>query len=461
MSGVTKGLLAASLLSTGWRVAATLLAPVVRVNLHRRAANGREIAARLAERRGIDPTPRPAGSLLWMHAASVGETMSILPVLDAFRHRTKVLLTTGTVTSQALLDQRIPEHGLSGDVLHRFAPLDVPSWVARFLLHWRPDAACFVESELWPNQFAACHARGIPLMLVNARMSDRSFRRWQYVPGLARRVLGGISQIQARGDQDAERLRMLGAENVDSPGDLKFAALPLPVDAAELDRLGDILAGRPVWLAASTHPGEEVLIADAHRQLVPRYPGLLTIIAPRHPDRGQMLAAQLNAPRRAAGQGPPVNAGIWIADTIGELGLWYRLAPIAFVGRSLIAPGGGQNPLEPARLGCAVAVGPHTGNFSDPVTLLRNAGGLVEVVDAASLAQFVSAMLNDPAECGRLGRHAAAAVQRHADLPARTAEAILSLLPGQGPASRVRQAHSAVHGSPGRKVPGQDAGTVE
>jgi 3-deoxy-D-manno-octulosonic-acid transferase len=436
VSGMTGPVLAASdvlatnFLATGWTVAATLVAPALRLNLRRRAANGREIAARLPERQGIDLTPRPFGPLLWVHAASVGETMSILPVLEALRHRTKVLLTTGTVTSQALLDQRIPEQGLTGDVLLRFAPLDVPSWVDRFLSHWRPDAACFVESELWPNQLAACQARGIPLMLVNARMSDRSFRNWQYVPKLARRVLGCFTLIQARGNQDAERLKALGARHVDSPGDLKFAAPPLPVDQAELDRLGKALAGRPVWLAASTHPGEEVLIAKAHRALVAQHPGLLTIIAPRHPDRGLALAAELGAPRRNAGQPPPVGSGMWIADTMGELGLWYRLAPIAFVGRSLVAPGGGQNPLEPARLGCAIAVGPHTGNFSDHVALLREAGGLIEVANIPALVRFVSAMLHNPEQRRRLGDHAVACVHRHADLPARTAEALLSLLPG-------------------------------
>ena len=419
-----------NVLATGWTIAATLLAPALRLNLRRRAAKGREIAARLPERWGIDPTPRPLGPLLWMHAASVGETMSILPVLDALRHRTKVLLTTGTVTSQTLLDQRIPEQGLSGDVLHRFAPLDVPSWVARFLSHWRPDAACFVESELWPNQLAACQTMGIPLMLLNARMSDRSFGLWQHVPSLARRVLGGFERVQARGDQDAERLKQLGATHVESPGDLKFAAPPLPVNQTELDRLIAVLAGRPVWLAASTHPGEETLIAAAHRELAPRYPGLLTIIAPRHPDRGSALAADLDAPRRTAGQEPPDGDGIWIADTMGELGLWYRLAPIAFVGRSLVAPGGGQNPLEPARLGCAIAVGPHTGNFSDHVALLREAGGLVEVVDPPALARFVSGMLDNPDQRRRLGENAAASVRRHADLPARTADALLSLLAG-------------------------------
>jgi len=418
-----------NVLAAAWTVATTLLAPALWLNLRRRAANGREIAARLPERRGIDPTPRPAGPLLWIHAASVGETMSILPVLEALRHRAKVLLTTGTVTSQALLERRIPEQGLSGDVLHRFAPLDVPSWVGRFLSHWRPDAACFVESELWPNQLAACRAMGIPLMLVNARMSDRSFGNWQYVPGLARRVLGGFARVQARGQQDAERLTALGATHVDSPGDLKFAAPPLPVDQTELDRLRKALDGRPVWLAASTHPGEESLIAETHRTLVATHPGLLTIIAPRHPERGPALAAELGAPRRSAGEQPPVGAGMWIVDTMDELGLWYRLAPVAFVGRSFVTPGGGQNPLEPGRLGCAIAVGPHTGNFSDHVALLRDAGGLVEVANAPALARFVGGMLDNPDQCRRLGQHAAASVSRHADLPARTAEALLSLLP--------------------------------
>jgi 3-deoxy-D-manno-octulosonic-acid transferase len=418
-----------NVLEASWTAAATLLAPMVRLQLRRRVARGREIAERLPERFGIDPTPRPAGPLLWLHAASVGETMSVLPILDVLRRRVKVLLTTGTVTSQALLDQRIPEQGLSGDVLHRFAPLDVPSWVDRFLSHWQPDAACFVESELWPNQLAACQARGIQLMLLNARMSDRSFARWQRVPRFARHILSGFTLVQARGDLDAGRLRALGARHVDSPGDLKFAAPPLPVDQAELDRLNRILAGRPAWLAASTHPGEETVIAATHRAVAETHPGLLTIIAPRHPDRGPALAMELNAPHRSAGQDPPSGPGLWIADTLGELGLWYRLAPIAFVGRSLIPPGGGQNPLEPARLGCAIAVGPYTGNFIDHVTLLSDAGGLVQVDDPAGLTRFVRAMLDNPNQRRRMGEHAAASVRRYADLPVRSAEALLSLLP--------------------------------
>jgi 3-deoxy-D-manno-octulosonic-acid transferase len=245
---------------------------------------------------------------------------------------------------------------------------------------------------------------------------------------LARHILGGFVRVQARSEQDADRLRLLGARGVDSPGDLKFAASPLPADPAELARLGGLLADRPVWLAASTHPGEEAVVAEAHRMVAATHPGLLTIIAPRHPDRGPALAAELGAPRRAAGEGLP-RAGIWIADTMGELGLWYRLAPIAFVGRSLLAPGGGQNPLEPARLGCAIAVGPHIGNFAEHVALLREAGGLTEVADAAGLAAFVSAMLDDPARRVRVGEQAAASSGRHADLPVITAERLLALLP--------------------------------
>jgi 3-deoxy-D-manno-octulosonic-acid transferase len=416
---------AGAALSAGWAGSATLLAPALRVHLRRRCASGKEIAARLGERFGRDPTARPAGRLIWVHAASVGEAASVLPVLAVLAERATVLVTTGTVTSQALLERRLAEAGLGGRVLQRFAPLDVPAWVDRFLSHWRPDAAAFVESELWPNQLAACRARGIPLMLVNARMSERSFDRWRRVPGLARRVLGGFALVQARSEQDGDRLRGLGAGRVDSPGDLKFAAPPLPVDVRELERLRALLAGRPVWLAASTHPGEEALVAKAHAMLAAAHPGLVTIVAPRHPERGAALAAELGATRRGAGEGP---AGVWIADTLMELGLWYRLASVAFVGRSLLPPGGGQNPLEPARLGCAIAVGPHTGNFTDHVALLRDAGGLVDIADTDGLARFAGAMLDDPGRAQRLGERAQAAVLRHQDLPARTADALLSLL---------------------------------
>jgi 3-deoxy-D-manno-octulosonic-acid transferase len=405
-------------------VATTAAAPGLRLLLRVRQARGKEVRGRLAERRGIDATPRPPGRLIWLHAASVGETMSILPVLPVLaEHAPTILLTTGTVTSATLLAQRL-EPALAGRVLHRFAPLDVPRWAARFLDHWRPDAAGFVESELWPNLLAACRVRRIPTMLINARLSERSLGRWQRVPGLARQVLGGFAQVQPRSATDAERLRALGCCRVGEPGDLKFAAPPLPADATELRRLREMLAGRPVWLAGSTHPGEETLVLAAHRMLAADHPGLLTIIAPRHPERGAAIPA---AGHRSRGDGPPAE-GVWVVDTLGELGLWYRLAGITFVGRSLLPPGGGQNPLEPARLGCAIAVGPHTGNFTDHVAMLGAAGGLTVVRDATELGRWVDRLLRDPSQRLAMGKAADAAVQRHADLARQTAAALIELV---------------------------------
>jgi 3-deoxy-D-manno-octulosonic-acid transferase len=415
-----------------WAAATTVAAPGLRLALRFRQRRGKEMPGRLAERRGIDRTPRPPGRLIWLHAASVGETTSILPVLPALIEAAPsatILLTTGTVTSAELLAQRL-DPALASRVLHRFAPLDVPAWATRFLDHWRPDAAGFVESELWPNMLAACRARAIPVMLINGRLSERSLAQWRRVPALARHVLGGLARVQSRSETDAERLRELGCRCVTSPGDLKLAAPSLPVDQAELQLLRTLLADRPVWLAASTHPGEEALIFAVHRMLAADHPGLLTIIAPRHPERGPAIAAEsegIDVARRSLGEAPPAE-GAWIVDTLGELGLWYRLCRIAFVGRSLIAPGGGQNPLEPARLGCAIAVGPHTGNFSDHVAMLRASGGLTVVRHAAELAGWVDALLRDPERRRAMGDAASASLQRHGDLPRQTAAALLDLL---------------------------------
>lgn len=412
-----------------WAGAATLASPALRFMLRYRATRGKEIAARLAERRGIDPTLRPPGRLLWLHAASVGETMSVLPVLAALAELAPdatILLTTGTVTSANLLEQRLPAMGLTTRVRHRFAPLDVPTWVGRFLDHWRPDVAGFVESELWPNILSACRARGIPTMLVNARMSARSHAAWSRVPWAAHAVLSGFARIHARGEEDATRLRALGADRIEVMGDLKLAAPALPADPIVLREMTDRLAGRPVFLAASTHPGEEPLIQIVHEALREQHPGLLTIIAPRHPERGAELAEVLNAPSRRRGQ-PPPSEGVWIADTLGEMGLWYRLSQVAFIGRSLIPPGGGQNPLEPARLGRAIVTGPHTDNFTAHVALLRAARALEVTDDVRALTEFAGAMLDDPEARQRMGERAKAAVKVPATLPRDTARALLEL----------------------------------
>jgi 3-deoxy-D-manno-octulosonic-acid transferase len=288
-----------------------------------------------------------------------------------------------------------------------------------------------VESELWPNILAACRVRSIPAMLINARMSARSHAKWSRFPWAAHAVLSGFARIHARGEEDATRLRALGAGRIEVMGDLKLAAPDLPADPTVLRELQGLLAGRPVFLAASTHPGEEPLIQQVHDALRTRHPGLLTIIAPRHPERGAELAGALGAPSRQQGEAPP-GEGVWIADTLGELGLWYRLGQVAFIGRSLIAPGGGQNPLEPARLGCAIATGPYFENFTDHVALLRGAGALEVTGDLPELTRFVDMMLADPAARRRMGERARAAVKAPESLPQDTARALLELLEGRG-----------------------------
>ncbi len=415
MSGAAGG----AALALAWRAAATAAEPGLNLLLRRRVGRGKELAARLGERRGL-ASARPPGRLIWLHAASVGETVSAIPVLEALQAQgATVLMTTGTLTSAELLQQRCP------GVLHRFIPLDVPRWVGRFLDGWRPDAAAFVESELWPNLLLGCQRRGVRVMLLNGRLSEGSRAGWARAPGFARRVVGVFEQVWAQSEADAARFRTLGAREVSAPGNLKFAAPPLPADPAELARLAALLADAPRWLAASTHPGEEQIAAAVHRRLLPRYPGLVTAIAPRHPERGPALAQELGARRRGAEQ-DPAPGELWLADRLGELGLLYRLFPAVFVGKSL-AGGGGQNPLEPARLGCALAGGPDMANQADAATALAAAGALATVADEAALAAWVDAALQDPAATRRRGQAGQSVANADADLPARAAAALLAM----------------------------------
>ncbi len=400
-----------------YRMGGRLGAPALRLMLERRVKQGKEMRERLPERFGRTALARPAGRLVWLHAASVGEMMSILPVIQAMAGRSEVLLTTGTVTSAKLAAARLPDFAR-----HQFVPLDVPGWVAAFLDHWRPDAAVFVESELWPGMLDACDRRGIPRLLINARMSARSARNWERMPKLARRVLGPFRYVHAQSPGDAAHLRALGVAGVLEWGNLKFFAPKLPVDEVKLAALRGQIPG-PVWLAASTHPGEEELITQAHRDLLAAYPMLVTVIVPRHPERGAAIAALAGAPRRSLGQ-MPVAGSVYVADTLGELGLFFRACPFAFIGNSLVGFGG-HNVIEPAILGCAVITGPHNENFVEAAARLRDAGALVEVADAAGLARAVRNWLDDPAAAQAAGAAAAAAFDATENLPARLADLIL------------------------------------
>ena len=428
-----------SLVLRAWRLGATLLRPVLPLYLARRARRGKEIAARLGERRGLDAA-RPPGRLCWLHAASIGETMSMLPVLEAMAAEDaalEFLVTTGTVTSAEMLARRLPP-ALVPRVRHRFLPLDVPVWVERFLDGWRPDAGAFVESELWPNLLAAARARGVRLALVNARMSPRSAARWARAPGLARAVLGAFELVLARSAEDAARLGGLGLARVACWGDLKAAAPALPADADALAALRAAIGARPVVLAASTHPGEEQMVIAAHQALAAEVSGLLSIIVPRHPERGAGIAAVaaaagLGVGRRAEGAAPGREVEVYVADTLGELGLFYRLAGVALVGGSLV-PHGGQNPLEPARLDCPILIGPHAWNFEEAVGRLLATGGALRVEGAAALAPAIRDVLSDRNRAVRMANAAASVALGQAGLPDRMARALLELARPAAPA---------------------------
>lgn len=386
------------MLPSVYRALTLPLAPLVRLYLRRRCRRGKEDRARLGERRGVSGAPRPPGPLVWIHAASIGEATAVLGLIErllAARPQLEILLTTGTVASAQLLAERLPMRAR-----HQYAPVDLPRWVDRFLDHWRPDIALWVESELWPNLVLATRARGIPMILVNGRLSEGSYRRWQRWPGLIRPMLGAFAQCLAQDPDQAERLRLLGGRHVAALGDLKAAGHPLPVELPELRRLQRQVGGRPVWVAASTHPGEEEIAVAAHRDLAVAHRGLLTIIAPRHAARGDAVAAilagrGLAVARRSHSESITPDTEIYLADTMGELGLFYRLAGIAFIGGSLTARGG-HNPFEAARLRCAVLHGPDMRNCASMAAALAAAGASQTVAGPEDLAAAVSLLLSDP-----------------------------------------------------------------
>jgi 3-deoxy-D-manno-octulosonic-acid transferase len=384
-----------------YRGLTALLGPLVVFYLAGRRLRGKEDRARFGERLGRAGRERPPGPLVWLHAASVGEAASLLALIDRLsrdRPALNILVTTGTVSSARLLESRLPP----GRARHQFVPVDRPSYVKRFLDHWRPDIAIWVYSELWPNLVAATQARGIPTMLLNGRMSQRSFEGWRRWPGLIAPLLEGFVLCLAQDAIQLERLRRLGARSADTVGDLRAAAPPLPVDAAALAQLTEIVGQRPFWLAASTHPGEEDAAATAHLALKTHHPGLLTLVVPRHPVRADEIGALLKrrglvVARRSRGETITAATDIYLCDTLGETGLFYRLAEIVFVGGSL-TPRGGHNPLEPALLDCAILHGPDMSNCAAMAGDLDRSGGAITVADADELTASVGRLLADPAD---------------------------------------------------------------
>ena len=363
-----------------------------------RAAGVQE--ARIRERLGHPTQPRPTGQLIWFHGASVGESLSVLTLITRMGARlpdTSFLMTSGTATSAELVARRLPPR-----TIHQFAPLDSAAPVHRFYNHWRPDAGVFVESELWPLTLTEGHRRGVRLALLNARLSQKSVDGWARFPKTAHQVLDVFDVMLTQNRPMADNLRRMGADpaRVSAGANLKATSAPLPVDHAVLDQIQTALADRPVWIASSTHPGEEEIVLAAHKSLLASHPNLCLLLIPRHPDRGDTVEALvalsgLACARRSTGAAPTPDMQVYLADTLGETGTWYALSPIVFLGGSL-TPIGGHNPFEPAQAGAAVLTGPHVDNFAETYTPLLSLNGAIEVRDAPSLAQAVATWLDHP-----------------------------------------------------------------
>jgi len=377
-----------------WRLLTRLLSPLAPLLLRERAARGKEDWTRLNERLGVSGLPRPAGKLLWVHGASVGESLSALPLIQKLLEsgNTNVLVTSGTVTSAAMMSQRLP-----AGAVHQFVPLDTPGAVARFLDHWKPDVGLFVESDLWPNLLLAARARGVRLALVNARISAASAERWHRARKSITALLSAFDLVLAQDKEIAARFTALGARKVEAVGSLKADAPPLAVDQEAFAELQQAIGSRPVLLAAQTHPGEDETVLPAHDLLRAKFPDLLTILVPRHTARGadlEMLCGARTHARRSTGGVITHQTAIYIADTMGEMGLFYRLAPFCFLGGTLV-PLGGHNVLEPAQLRCAVLAGPHTQNAPRAFDAVLTAQGFGPVASSADLAREALRLLGD------------------------------------------------------------------
>ena len=377
--------------------AMALLEPFAPGLLRARARRGKEDPARVGERLGHASHPRPDGPLVWLHGVSVGETTSLLPLIAALRSRRPdltLLVTSGTTTAADLLSKRLPP-----GVIHQYVPVDAPGTVRRFLDHWRPGLAVFVESELWPNLIRAAQDRGVRLALLSARMTSASANRWARWPTSARALVTAFELILPQDEGTERRLGELGA-TTGGRLNLKLIGEPLPCDPAELDRLRQALAGRKVVLAASTHPGEEPLVANAVRAAAP---DAVLILAPRHPDRGPGIADMLGASLRSRGEAMTT---VHVADTLGELGPFMRLADVVVMGGSFVPGIGGHNPMEPARLGRPIITGRYAFNAKDVYADMFGTVCAIEARDGPALSRHVRGLLDNPAIARRMGEAA-------------------------------------------------------
>jgi 3-deoxy-D-manno-octulosonic-acid transferase len=398
-----------------YRLLTRMLEPLAPRLLDGRAKKGKEDPVRVDERLGLTRVPRPDGEVVWLHGVSVGETLSLLPVvakLRATRPDLNLLVTSGTLTSAALLAHRLPE-----GVIHQFAPVDAPGAVDAFLTHWKPVVGVFVESELWPNLILESRRRGVKLVLASARITEKTVAGWRRFPAAAREILSAFDVILPQDGVSADRLESLGAR-IDGHVNLKLAGEAPPHDGAAFTKLSAAIGDRPVVVAASTHDGEEIAIVRALDKLADR---LCLILIPRHPERSAAIAAALTRDGyrfalRSQGRQPDNDTDLYVADTLGEMGLFLRLADVVVMGGSFSAalekpPVGGHNPLEPARLGKPAVTGPDMTNWAAITEALVEAGGLQIVAAPWDLPTALTPLLADEKAAramGDRGRRAAA-----------------------------------------------------
>ena len=374
------------------------LSGVANQKLKARLKAGKEDPNRINERRGQSPNIRPEGEVIWFHAASVGESIALLGLIENIveeRPLTNILITTGTTASANLINTRLPKK-----TIHQYVPLDVGEFVRNFLDHWRPNLAVFTESELWPCLIATAHAREVPLILINARISKKSFSKWKWLKGLVSSILSKFDIILCQDENTAKFIRKLSKSKIDPKvvGSLKESAPPLPFSEEDRSVISNQIGSRPIWLAASTHEREELMMAEAHEYARRFSRRLLLIIVPRHPNRGKKICSDLRnlgwqVSLRSGGEKINNYTEIYIADTFGEMGLWYRISSISFLGGSMIEVGG-HNPFEPATLGSAILHGPHVWSAAEAYEELGKVKASLQVKNPEELSQAIVDLLN-------------------------------------------------------------------
>jgi 3-deoxy-D-manno-octulosonic-acid transferase len=379
-----------------YKILVFIATPVLYGLLLFRKINKKEDPKRIKERRGIPSVPCPKGHLIWIHAASVGEAQSALILIEKIQKieaKIHFLITSGTVTSANLMAERLPKRAF-----HQYVPLDNPIWINRFLDHWQPDLIFWMESELWPCTLDSIKRRNIPTLLINARLSDNSFNKWKIAKNFAHKILSAFNIIITQTEKDTQRYKKLTTQKVITTDNIKYSAALLPCNETDLKNLNKAIGKRPFWVYASTHEGEETLACDLHEKLKIQYHDLLTIIVPRHPERREILQdihpkATMRGPSKAL---PTSQTDIYIADTLGELGLFYRVSPIAMIGRSFSHDGGGgHNPIEAAQLDCAIMTGPNIQFQKEIFDALLNANAAIQVQTAKEFEKQLALLLRN------------------------------------------------------------------